>query len=467
MKVNFTASYKKVGDSELQTCEKTESCSCKIPSNSLDESQNYTLVVTATTPEGETLSDSKDFDPNHKLPPPPDVSVASDNALVIVHISTKGLAYSETYKLILRRMNDSTEEEPKELHRRTYVFPPHELVPEQTYCMKVNVYNKLTMESSLFSEEECFTAPAKGQPNNLTMEALDTRNLLKWDWDYDQSPNATFSVEECNYYDGKCTTIQGCENITTTKCNCSGLKFKRTYILRASVYDSQKEEKSSRVILFTPDKDTIIGPPKNVKMQIVDHELYINVSAPEGFRNTEINFLCKWRTHLEYWTNSTRGSEDKEEPFFKIKSLEPSTTYCAKAKMQCADSNRSSQYSEVDCITTDPKSYLVAWITVFSFFGVVVIPVVLYFCFCPMKRYIKHTFFPSRRLPSSIEKGFGESPLNCMKYSFLLHEEETMDRCYIVQDSHNVQQNINANSSNATSQDSGNYSNEGQTTSSH
>ncbi|CAN2387591.1 hypothetical protein PRIEUP_LOCUS11910, partial [Pristimantis euphronides] len=292
------------------------------------------------------------------------------------------------------------------------------------------------MTTTSFSPEECFTVPAKEPPHNLRMEALDTTYLLRWDWDFDQSPNVTFSVE--NQKNNGCRKIKGCEIITSTQCNCSELYFSGSHILRASVYDGQREKKSASVIQFNPSEDTIFGPPRNLTMQIIQNELFINVSAPKGFQNKDVYNYCNWLTHLKHWTNSTQNSsvkviEDKQV-FFKLVSLDVSTTYCAKAKMKCLNSNRSSLYSQVYCITTDPTSYLVVWITLSTILGIIVISLILYACVCPFKRYIKEIVFPSIKLPSSIEKGFGESPLDCIGHSYLL-QEETTDQCYIVQKS--------------------------------
>ncbi|XP_044140363.1 interferon alpha/beta receptor 1-like [Bufo gargarizans] len=393
--------------------------------------------------------------------PPPDVHVIFSNALVIVNISSPEIMFH-----VILRKNGSIEETSQETNVRNYIIPPNELFPEQTYCVKVGVY-----DNPIFSREKCFTAPSKAPPNNLRMEALDLRYLLKWDWDFDQSPNVTFSVDRCQNLAGRdrCAKIKGCENITATQCH-TALSFKGIHILRASVYDGRREEKSSSVIQFKPHDDTVVGPPKDLMMRIVNNELFVNVSAPEGFRNTDIDGICGWLTHLEYWTNSTHSSEvtvkEEKRPFFKIESLKDSTTYCAKAKMKCKDSDRSSLYSQVDCITTDPRSYMVEWIIGFTIFGVVLLSVLLYICFCPLKRYIKHTFFPSSRLPSCIEQGFGESSVDSTKRAFLLPEEETTDRCSIVRNSHteDLVQIHSKSSPQASSQDSGNYSDEGQST---
>ncbi|XP_069616911.1 interleukin-10 receptor subunit beta-like [Ranitomeya imitator] len=466
--VTFTAVYHKLGapDNESQTCDISGDCSCRIPSAALDRSHNYTLWVTATTPDGEIPAASKDFDPNRKTKPPPAFHVTSADALVVVSIQEES-PYGKEYNISLRR-NDSSEEKFATARLQNYIVPPSELLPEQIYCLRMTVYDIETMELSPFSPDKCFTAPAPGLPTNLSMDALDLTYLLKWDWDFDQSPNATFSVESCLNYKG-CNKIRGCENITTPRCNCSGLTFIGKFILRVSVYDGRRKEKSSSVIMFFPSEDTVFGPPKHLKMDIIDHKLFINVTAPEGFRHAEIYNYCTWQTSLSYWINSTDTREvtveEYEQPFYTLDSLEPSTTYCAKAKKKCKKSNRSSLYSQEYCITTDPRSHLAAWIIGFTFFGIVLISTVLYLCFCPFKRYMKQIFFPSNKLPSSVEKGLGNQSLDCIRKPFFSYDEEITDKCTIeschTEDLGEVDYN---KTSQANSRDSGNYSHEGQTT---
>ncbi|KAG8590930.1 hypothetical protein GDO81_006975, partial [Engystomops pustulosus] len=74
-----------------------------------------------------------------------------------------------------------------------YIIPPLELLPGETYCVKVGVYD--TMMVKPFSPEQCFTAPPKAPPYNVRMDALDLMYLLRWDWDFERSPDVTFSVD--------------------------------------------------------------------------------------------------------------------------------------------------------------------------------------------------------------------------------------------------------------------------------
>ncbi|XP_073440698.1 interferon alpha/beta receptor 1 [Dendrobates tinctorius] len=466
--VTFTAVYKKLGapDNESQTCDVSGDCSCWIPSAALDRSHNYTLWVTARTPDREIPSASQDFYPNREMKPPPVFYITSGNALVVVSIQEEPL-FGKEYNLSLRR-NDSSSEKFAVTRLQNYIIPPSELLPEQIYCLKMTVYDISTLELSPFSPEKCFTAPAPGPPNNLSMDALDLTYILKWDWDFDQSPNATFSVERCLNYKG-CNKIKGCENITTPRCNCSGLTFIGKFILRVSVYHGRRREKSSSVLMFSPSEDTVFGPPKYLKMGVIEHKLFINVTDPEGFRHSEIYNYCTWRTSLSYWINSTDPREamvkEDEQPFYTIDSLEPSTTYCAKAKKKCMKSNRSSLYSQEYCITTDPRSYLVAWIIGFTFLGIVLTSTILYLCFCPFKRYMKQIFFPSNKLPSSVEKGLGNQSLDCIRKPFFSYEEEITDNCTIeIGHTEDLGEDDYNKTSQANSQDSGNYSHEGQTT---
>ncbi|CAI9607580.1 unnamed protein product [Staurois parvus] len=220
------------------------------------------------------------------------------------------------------------------------------------------------------------------------------------------------------------------------------------------------------MVTFSPREETVIGPPTNIKLTIQNNNLHIDVKAPEGFKHDALHAHCMWVYHLETWKNSTPAEvitmKDKV-PHFTIKAVEASTTYCAKANTQC--DGRVGLYSESYCITTDPRSYMTEWIIGSVFGAIIVIAVILYICLCPLKRYLKHVFFPKSKLPSSIEKGLPDLPQNYIKNFFLLNEEETTDKCYIIQNSPlDAEATRDKNNSGAKGRDSGNYSYEDEVT---
>ncbi|XP_073473257.1 interferon alpha/beta receptor 1-like isoform X2 [Aquarana catesbeiana] len=342
-----------------------------------------------------------------------------------------------------------------------------ELHDDGMYCLRAQVYDLQVNKSSPFSSARCFKKP-KVLPENLRVEGINTIYLLKWDWDYHKNPNVTFSVQTSFNSQNNWSILKGCENITTPECNVSSLYFYLNSKLLVSVYNAKTDEHNSNVVVFNPMEETLIGPPTNLKLTIQDNDLHIAVESPEGFRHEGLRGYCTWMYHLKTWKNSTPMEvitmEDKV-PHFTIKAVNPSTTYCAKAHTRCADRNRTGLYSETYCIPTDPRSYVKEWIIGSVFGAIIVISVSLYICLCPLKRYLKHVFFPKSKLPSSIEKGLQDSPQNYIKNFFLLNEEETTDKCYIMQKSPvDAEVTIDKNNSGAKGRDSGNYSNEDEVT---
>ncbi|XP_040194835.1 interferon alpha/beta receptor 1-like isoform X2 [Rana temporaria] len=305
-------------------------------------------------------------------------------------------------------------------------------------------------------------------PENLRVEGINTIYLLKWDWDYQKNPNVTFSVQKSYSSQNNWGLLEGCENITTSECNVSSLDFYVRSKLLVSVYNAQTDEHNSSIVTFLPMEETLIGPPTNLKLTIQDNDLHIAVEAPEGFRHKGFQDFCTWMYHLKAWKNSAPMeviAMESKVSHFTIKAVKASETYCANAHTRCEHSNRTGLYSETYCIATDPRSYVKEWIIGSVFGAIIVISIILYICLCPLKRYLKHVFFPKSKLPSSIEKGLQDSPPNYINNFFLLNEEETTDKCYIMQNSPvDAEVTIDKNNSGAKGRDSGNYSNEDEVT---
>ncbi|XP_077336082.1 interferon alpha/beta receptor 1-like isoform X2 [Lithobates pipiens] len=399
-------------------------------------------------------------------PPAPTLYLALDDGLVRANISTPVHPVYAKYILVLQHMNSGEEKKIRPSLSSSQILYS-ELHDDVMYCLRAQIYDLQARKYSPFSAARCFKKP-KVLPENLRVEGINTIYLLKWDWDYQKNPNVTFSVQKSSYFRNIWSIQEGCENITTSECNVSSLSFYVRSKLLVSVYNAKTDEHNSSMVAFSPEEETLIGPPTNLKLTIQDNDLHIAVESPEGFRYEELSGYCTWMYRLKTWKNSTPMDvitmEDKV-PHFTIKAVKPSTTYCAKAHTRCADFNRTGLYSETYCIPTDPQSYVKEQIIGLVFGAIIVISVSLYICLCPLKRYLKHVFFPKSKLPSSIEKGLQDSPPNYIKNFFLLNEEETTDKCYIMQKSPvDAEVTIDKNNSGAKGRDSGNYSNEDEVT---
>ncbi|XP_002942842.5 interferon alpha/beta receptor 1 isoform X1 [Xenopus tropicalis] len=372
--------------------------------------------------------------------------------------------------ILLLRTNSSIEER-RSLYPNFYLY---DLNPGENYCFKVKVSSYLTKTNDTFSPEKCFKVEAVGldgrpYPENVTMEALNTNYMLKWDWDYSQHPNVTFSVENnSEIWPGKWNQVQGCENISRRNCDVSGIYIYGKYNFRVAASLDNNNRTLSRALRFNPEKDTVIGPPSNVSTELYGTKLHVNVLKVEAFHNDDLKNYCDWEYNLIYWKDSASDREEKtlneKVGRFTIE-VEASTTYCLTVRVVCQTHNRSGLFSETQCITTGADALPVwsAGIVIGVLLSVVLTAVLVYLCACPLKRYVKHIFYPTGKLPSSIESGMFDSRV---KIPFVLQEEEPTDLCYIIRNSEHDEDSVQNRkySLKESNTDSGNYSNEDETT---
>ncbi|KAE8621584.1 hypothetical protein XENTR_v10004887 [Xenopus tropicalis] len=259
--------------------------------------------------------------------------------------------------ILLLRTNSSIEER-RSLYPNFYLY---DLNPGENYCFKVKVSSYLTKTNDTFSPEKCFKVEAVGldgrpYPENVTMEALNTNYMLKWDWDYSQHPNVTFSVENnSEIWPGKWNQVQGCENISRRNCDVSGIYIYGKYNFRVAASLDNNNRTLSRALRFNPEKDTVIGPPSNVSTELYGTKLHVNVLKVEAFHNDDLKNYCDWEYNLIYWKDSASDREEKtlneKVGRFTIE-VEASTTYCLTVRVVCQTHNRSGLFSETQCITT-------------------------------------------------------------------------------------------------------------------
>ncbi|XP_018104378.1 interferon alpha/beta receptor 1 isoform X2 [Xenopus laevis] len=340
---------------------------------------------------------------------------------------------------------------------------------------KVQVRAEMSQIGSSSSDPVIFSAKVAGldgrpYPENVTIDALNTNYMLKWDWDDSLYPNVTFSVEmvaEGAFSDGW-KQVNGCENISMLHCDVSSIYIFGTYNFRIAASFDNKNRTLSRALRFHPLQDTTIGPPSDMSTELLATMLQIKLLEPKAFHNNYLKNTCDWEYNLIYWKDS---KSDREEKSVKEKlgrfaiEVESSTTYCMKACVECQDSKRRGLFSKKQCITTGAGARTV-WsvgIGIGFLVSIVVSAVVVYLCACPFKRYIRHIFYPAGKLPSSIENGMLDSRV---KIPFVFQEEEATDVCYIIRNSGLDEDHVQNHkySLKESSADSGNYSNEDEAT---
>ncbi|CAH2219250.1 interferon alpha beta receptor 1 [Pelobates cultripes] len=399
------------------------------------------------------------------------VSVTLIHGRVIVTVSdpssvNKSLADNEDiiYNLSIWKMNS------KEVKTHEFSDPEFEvknLAPSTPYCLKVQLIDTERSTSGPFSHEKCFETE-KSQIVMLRMQAVDTNFTLKWDYNCKEDPNVTFSVlirrsDTWSVYDG-------CANISQMECQVLGLNMFGNYDFCVSVDDGQGNRNLSNTLTFKPLHHTVIGPPTRLMLNLTHYTLKMMASDPEGFSKEELRWACNPSYHAVLWKKSSdtqKESFQEKMPFFTVENLEPSTVYCVTMRVVCSYDNRTGLFSEPHCIKTDPdySAFWKTWGILFILLGLIIISVLVYVCICPFQRYIKYTFYPSGKLPSCIGKDIPDSPFNTTNNVLLLHEEEITDICFITAQEKGVEEfDKYEKISDESCRDSGNYSNEEETT---
>uniref|UniRef100_A0A8C5PC70 Fibronectin type-III domain-containing protein n=1 Tax=Leptobrachium leishanense TaxID=445787 RepID=A0A8C5PC70_9ANUR len=232
-----------------------------------------------------------------------------------------------------------------------------DLVSGVRYCLKARLTDLAMKTMSPYSEAQCFQT--KGTFKNVRILAFDTTFLLKWDWDYEQQPNVTFTAQRISK-GMSWRVFDSCENINKTECDMSAELYMFTsYQLRVIAQDGQGNKNFSDSINFLPKSDTVIGPPTSLTVKVMNGALNIMAREPSVLSMPDVSLDCVPAFQLKRWKNSSDHQEEYrgDSSFFTVEHVEPSTEYCLKMRVVCKR-NRTGLYSETVCITTDPDGDL-------------------------------------------------------------------------------------------------------------
>uniref|UniRef100_A0A8D0H818 Interferon alpha and beta receptor subunit 1 n=1 Tax=Sphenodon punctatus TaxID=8508 RepID=A0A8D0H818_SPHPU len=412
---------------------------------------------------------------------PPGVQLKSTDGIVKINISPpetnqkrkmwpNDLRY--TYRVVYWK--NSSNSEPKNI----IIFPRDEFTdfaPETTYCLKVQAYIKFPPKDGFFSPEYCITTDkvwnGLPRPAKLNIHALNMKFLLKWDNQYDQ--NVSFTVQCLSGffrklyedYSHNWDTVLGCNNITIAQCDfSSAVHFSGTYELRVQAM-SGSNKSHWNTITFDPKKQNEIGPP-SIKVNASNELLRVLVFAPGESENKSMSEFYDLSYRVFYWKNSSDAEgkpKVEKQPSFTIPGLTASTLYCLKVQAFSPGDNKDGHFSSMICVRTlDGEA---SFLFILGVFGVAILAtfIVIMFSF-GLYRKIKYVFFPSIKSPSNIEN-IGR-PTSSSPY--LLTSEESTEKCCIVDNILIEEETIQTtlkdyNHSKQSSRDSGNYSNEDDT----
>ncbi|NXR72974.1 INAR1 protein, partial [Pycnonotus jocosus] len=352
-----------------------------------------------------------------------------------------------------------------------------DLAPDSTYCFKVQANLPMEGKQGLFSPISCVRTTQKVTDllcaANLSVLALNMKFQLLWNNLGNQEVNYTVQYlhgfqKKLNDHSDKWRSVPSCENITSTCCNFSSIiTTTGFYYLRVQASKGHNQSCFSREIRVEPLKTNGIGPP-GVRLDLSDALLHILISPPGGAEDEIMRDHYDLSYRILYWKNSSDKEEEVKQKEVKqtiatVPDVSPSTLYCVKVQAFSELYNKSSAYSQQQCIHTPAGTSLplmIFGIFVGALLVVLLVAAPLVFVLYQAYNKIKYVFFPSCQPPLNIE-GFGAQPFSS---PYLAAAEEPVENCCVIESMITEEGNqidfTDYKHSQRSSRDSGNYSND-------
>ncbi|NWI84160.1 INAR1 protein, partial [Dryoscopus gambensis] len=352
------------------------------------------------------------------------------------------------------------------------------LAPDTTYCFKVQASLLVEAKQGWFSPISCVRTAQKVNDllcaTNLSVLALNMKFHLLWN--NQDKQQRSYSVQylfgylkELNDdYSDRWLSVPSCENITSTFCDFSSIITSTGfYYLRLQARDGHNKSCLSREVKVDPLVTNGIGPP-GVRLELSDTLLHILISPPGEAEDELILNRYNLSYRILYWKNSSDKEEELKQKEVKqtmatVADLSPSTLYCVKVQAFSKPFNKSSAYSQQECIQTPagtPLPLIIFGIFVGALLVVLLVAAPLVFVLYQAYSKIKYVFFPSCQPPLNIE-GFGAQPFSS---PYLCTAEEPVENCCVIESMITEEGNqidfTDYKHSKQSSRDSGNYSND-------
>ncbi|KAI2661062.1 Interferon alpha/beta receptor 1a [Labeo rohita] len=240
------------------------------------------------------------------------------------------------------------------------------------------------------------------RPENVRIDSLNTRYVLRWDWPHETAANqtVTFTAQYiAAKHDEDWTSV--CVNVLEHRCDFTGaeMMYWGLYLLRVRA-NTSRQSSGWVQIRFCPDKHAGLGPPSSVKLNTVGGDLEIIIRDPLSSNNESMKTLLddKLSYLIQYW----RRSEDPQAATFlptknnvvTVTKLDRQTWYCVRVQSCYNFYNKSSQMPYWRIFLYFLISLLLCFLLV----------LLLFFCFYKMSVLLKNTFWPAIQLPDHIQE---------------------------------------------------------------
>ncbi|MBN3285742.1 IRA1A protein, partial [Polyodon spathula] len=280
------------------------------------------------------------------------------------------------------------------------------------------------------------------QPHNVKVHGVNTRYILKWDWEWDQqqaNKSIRFTVQYLPSYiyemKGKRVWRMVCGKIPGTQCDFSEkVNYFGMFNLRLRA-KSGRETSPWVNIEFCAEKDADLGPPSKVGVISKNGMLEVNIADPMASENKSMRELQKIKFLIVYWKN-TSGAKNvsliEEKNVAILTDLEPWTVYCVQVQSLSDYYEKKSLFSPVLYAQTTDDGQTPLWLIFLIFFLTLALSfggtLLCSFIVFQTYRVIKYTFFPFYQLPANIQECLNEFTPRA-QYLVLLSKDKEMELC--------------------------------------
>ncbi|XP_016097611.1 interferon alpha/beta receptor 1a-like [Sinocyclocheilus grahami] len=152
------------------------------------------------------------------------------------------------------------------------------------------------------------------RPENVSVDSLNTRYVLRWDWPHETAANqtVTFTAQYLEEFRSRKASNEKywtsvCVSVLEHRCDFTGaeLHYNDLYLLR--VWANTSQQSSGWVqIRFCPDKHAALGPPSSLKLSSIKGDLEIIITDPLSSTNQSMKTLLNDRLSylIQYWRRS-------------------------------------------------------------------------------------------------------------------------------------------------------------------
>ncbi|XP_062302811.1 interferon alpha/beta receptor 1a-like [Osmerus eperlanus] len=243
-------------------------------------------------------------------------------------------------------------------------------------------------------------------PQNVKMDAINTRYILLWEWNQSQHDKVTFTAE-FTFSNDESGYTRICTGMTQKWCNFSSkLDYFASYELRVRA-EGHAGLKSSWAIRkeFCPEEDATLGPPTHVRVEPGNGMVTISFREPMTEQGAPMSFILKnMAFKLQYWDTQTPSQKVTKviQATQHTLILQPRKQFCLQVSAISEEYEKVSPHTQMQCVTTTGD--LTVWLILLAVVGPALSIGLVYIYRRKKRRVPSHSIKPSSilGLPKSL-----------------------------------------------------------------